>query len=219
MQNSKTAFSIVLSSLISISALSPAATYAENSNNGPMSLAILGAIGSLGFACYQGTAPCVLRPHINTDKLTASADIGSDNKLKHARFSIGADWDEKVYEAQNWEIVGRWDLSAHAWSSDENNIENDAGYIIGLTPVFHYQLKNMAYTPFIELGGGPHLLSDVRIENENKSTQFQFGSIFGLGVKRDAFEVGYRYLHISNAGIEMPNPGTDIHNIHIGYHF
>lgn len=219
MQNSKTIFSGVLSTLIVSSTLIPATSYAENSNNGPMSLAILGALGSLGFACYQGTAPCVLRPHINTDELTFSTDIGSDNKLKHLRVAIGADWDEKVYEAKNWQIAGRWDASFHAWNSDEKNVVNDSGYIIGLTPVFQYQLKNFAYTPFVEMGGGPHLLSDIRIENENKSTQFQFGSIFGLGVKRDAFEVSYRYLHISNAGIEMPNPGTDIHNLHIGYHF
>ena len=219
MQNSKTTFSIVLSSLITVSALSPSISYAENSNNGPMSLAILGAIGSLGLACYQGTAPCTLTPDIDTNKLTASFDAGTDNKLNHTRISIGADWNKKVFEAESWEVVGRWDLSAHAWHSDEKNIENDNGYIIGLTPVFHYQLKNMAYTPFVELGGGPHLLSDIRIENENKSTQFQFGSIFGLGIKRDAFEISYRYLHISNAGIEMPNPGTDIHNIHVGYHF
>ena len=104
MQNSKTAFSIVLSTLISIFAVSPATSYADNSNNGPMSLAILGAIGSLGLACYQGTAPCVLRPHINTNKLTASADMGSDNKLQHTRFSIGADWTEKVYEAEKIDV-------------------------------------------------------------------------------------------------------------------
>ena len=219
MQNSKTIFSTVLSTLIIASTLTPATSQAENSNNGPMSLAILGALGSLGLACYQGTAPCVLRPHINTDKLTFSADAGTDNKLNHARIAIGADWDEKVFEAKNWEVTGRWDFSLHGWNSDEKNIANDSGYIIGLTPVFHYQLKNFAYTPFIEMGGGPHILSDINIENEYKSTQFQFGSIFGLGVKRDALEISYRYLHISNAGIEMPNPGTDIHNIHIGYHF
>nr|MDA3806331.1 acyloxyacyl hydrolase [Thiomicrorhabdus sp.] len=100
-----------------------------------------------------------------------------------------------------------------------SNPDNDSGYIIGITPVFHYQPKNYRYTPFIEMGGGPHLLSDITIENDYKSTQFQFGSIFGLGVKNQDFEISYRYLHISNAGIEMPNPGTDFHNIHVGYYF
>lgn len=219
MQNSKNTFSVVLSALISISVLMPATSYAQNSNNGPMSLAILGAIGSLGFACYEGKPPCVLGSQLNTDKLTLSSDIGEDNSLKHERIAIGADWNQKVYEAKNWEVVGRWDLSFHHWHSDKKNIVNDSGYIIGLTPVFQYQLKNLSYTPFVEMGGGPHLLSDIHIENDYKSTQFQFGSIFGLGVKRGNLEVSYRYLHISNAGIEMPNPGTDIHNIHVGYHF
>jgi len=211
--------SLLLASLISITAIAPLSAQAENSNNGPMSLAILGALGSLGFACYQGTAPCVVRPHINTDELTISADFGEDNALKHTRFSIGADWDEKVYDSNSWEVSGRWDFSIHGWHSDEENIENDSGYIIGFTPVFQYQLKGMSYKPYVEMGGGPHILSDIKIENDNKSTQFQFGSIFGLGVKRNNIELSYRYLHISNAGIKMPNPGTDIHNIHIGYHY
>ena len=71
-----------------------------------MSLAILGAIGSLGFACYEGKPPCVLGSQLNTDKLTFSADMGEDNSLKHQRIAIGADWNQKVYEAKNWEIVG-----------------------------------------------------------------------------------------------------------------
>jgi len=53
----------------------------------------------------------------------------------------------------------------------------------------------------------------IVIEDEYKSTQFQFGSILGLGVKHKQFEISYRYLHISNAGIEMPNPGTDFHSL------
>ena len=74
-------------------------------------------------------------------------------------------------------------------------------------------------TPYLELGGGPQLLSNVTIENEYKSTQFQFGSILGLGIKSNSYEIGYRYLHISTANLELPNPGTDIHGLHIAYKF
>lgn len=218
MRHSKTVFSTVIATLFSLSSFISTNSYAGNSNNSLQSFAILGAVGSLAYSCYAGKAPCVLRNHINTDELSVSFDHGEDLTLTNNRLAIGADWDEKVYESANWEIVGRWDLSFHRWTSDSGE-GTQSGSIIGLSPVFHYQLKNMAYTPFIEMGGGPHLLSDIEIEDEYKSTQFQFGSIFGLGVKRDGIEVGYRYLHISNANIKMPNPGTDIHSLHLAYHF
>lgn len=220
MKHSKTLFSLFLSGALAVStSLLPSMAQAGNSNNSPQTFAILGAVGSLAFACYQGRPPCVLGNHVDFNELSVSLDQGKDATLTNTRFAIGADWNEKVYEADSWEIVGRWDLSFHKWTSDEKNTGTDKGTMIGLSPVFHYQMKNMAYTPFIELGGGPHLLSGIEIEDEYKSTQFQFGSIFGFGFKRDGIEVGYRYLHISNANIKMPNPGTDIHSLHLGYHF
>lgn len=216
MRYSKTLFSLFLAASLGMVNSTPA--MAANSNNSPQTFAILGALGSLAFACYEEKAPCVLRNHINTNELTLSIDHGKDVSLTDTRLALGADWDEKVYETATWELVGRWDVNIHRWTSDLDE-GTQTGTIIGLSPIFHYQLKNMSYTPFIEMGGGPHILSGIDIEDENKSTQFQFGSIFGLGVKRSGFEVSYRYLHISNANIKMPNPGTDIHSLHLGYHF
>ncbi len=219
MHSSKTLFSALLMAIFTLGLLFSSQTQAKQENNDLMSFAILGAIGSLGFACYEGKAPCSLSSGIDTDKLTFSLDAGSDRTTDHLRLGLGADWQEAVFETDSWEVSGRLEGSLHYWSSTLENPENKSGYIIGITPVFHYQPKNFTYTPFIEMGGGPHLLSDITIENDYKSTQFQFGSIFGLGVKNQDFEISYRYLHISNAGIEMPNPGTDFHNIHVGYHF
>lgn len=193
---------------------------AAKANNDPMSFAILGALGSLGMACYQGgKAPCSLGLGIDTSKLSISFDQGEDVTLKHMRFAVGADWIEDFYESKNFEINGRWDFNFNYWKSDLSDPDEKEGFMIGITPVFHYTYKMGKIKPYLEMGGGPQLLSNIVVENEYKSTQFQFGSIFGAGLKNKHFELGYRYLHISNAGIEMPNPGTDFHNIHIGYKF
>lgn len=226
MHSSKTQFSSLLIGLLTVCLLFSSQSQAKQENNDPMAFAILGAIGSLGLACYQGKAPCSLSPGVDTDKLTFSLDNGADRSTKHLRLGIGADWIEPVYEAKTWQVTGRLEGSLHQWSSTLSNPKNDSGYILGIAPVFHYEPKPLSslylshsITPFIEMGGGPHLLSDITIENDYKSTQFQFGSIFGLGLKNQTFEISYRYLHISNAGIEMPNPGTDFHDLHIGYYF
>lgn len=216
---SKALFFITISMALILSLFSLPSVQAKKENNDLMSFAILGALGSFGLACYQGKAPCTFKPNINTDALTFSIDIGADRTTEQARISLGADWKEPVYDAESWQVIGRLEGSLHKWWSTLDNPKNSEGYIFGITPVFHYQPKHMKFTPFIEMGGGPHLLSNIIIENEYKSTQFQFGSIFGLGIKHKQLEVSYRYLHISNAGIEMPNPGTDFHSLHVAYSF
>jgi lipid A 3-O-deacylase len=192
---------------------------ADTSNDSLMNLTIMGAIASLGFACYQGQDPCVLKPNLDTERKTLSIDQGSDETIHQVRLAFGANWQNDLYNSEQFRISGRWEVNLNYWYSSQIKLVNKDGYILGLTPVFNYDWKLSHITPYVELGGGPQLLSDVTIENEFKSTQFQFGSIFGLGIKSKGYEVGYRYLHISNANIELPNPGTDIHGLHIAYKF
>lgn len=192
---------------------------ADTSNDGLMNATIIGAIASLGFACYEGKAPCSLNPSLNTDKLTLSIDQGSDETTQQVRFALGADWMEDLYNSENFRIDGRWEINTNYWYSTQTHPAESDGYIIGLTPVFNYSWKLSPIEPYFELGGGPQYLSTDTIENEFKSTQFQFGSILGFGIQNEHIEVGYRYLHISNANIELPNPGTDFHNFHLAYKF
>lgn len=192
---------------------------ADTSNDSLMNLTIWGAVASLGLACYEGKDPCSFKPNLNTQALTLSFDHGQDESLNQIRFALGADWQDKLYDSEHFAISGRWEVNVNYWHSSLVSPLNQEGFILGLTPVFNYDWKLNPITLYIELGGGPQLLSNVTIENEFKSTQFQFGSILGLGIKNKNFEVGYRYLHISNANIELPNPGTDIHGVHLAYKF
>lgn len=218
-------FTLFISSffLLSSSLAFSAGNDFDTSNTSLMNATIIGAIASIGFACYQGKSPCTLAPNVNLDKLTVSIDKGSDNTVQHLRIALGADWQEAIYESKHFLVDGRWEINSNFWQSTQKNPTNKNGWIIGLTPVFQYSPKdtwaNGVVNPYFELGGGPQFLSDSYIENENKSTQFQFGSILGFGVSNKLFEIGYRYLHISNANIELPNPGTDFHNIHVGIKF
>jgi hypothetical protein len=191
----------------------------DTSNDFLMNATILGAISSLGFACYQGKAPCSLSPGINTDKLTFSVDVGEDNTIKQTRIALGADWIENIYRSKNLTVNGRMELNTNLWNSTLKTANNKSGYIIGIAPVFRYISPKITRGGYFELGGGPQYLSSSIIENENKSTQFQFGSILGFGFTGKTFEAGYRYLHISNANIEIPNPGTDFHSLHLAYKF
>ncbi|KDN96505.1 hypothetical protein EI16_09590 [Hydrogenovibrio marinus] len=212
----KSIFPALMAAFLSLGISTPAKAL---DNSSFMNLAIWSGIASLGFACYQGQAPCSLHPDINTDKTTVSLDGGADDSVKQTRIGLGADWNKPLYDSDRFSINGRWEVSANEWHSTRKNPKNKSGWIIGLTPIFHYNWKLSGLTPYIEAGAGPHFISDITIENEYKSTQFQFGDILGIGFTTKHFEIGYRYLHISNANIELPNPGTDFHNLHIGYKF
>ena len=224
MHSSKTPFSTLFVAILSISFLFSGKAQALQQNDDFMTLTILGAVGSLGLACSQGKAPCAFEPGVNLEKLSISLDQGSDLSAKHISLSVGANWIEPVYTAESWEVVGRLEGRLHHWWSTLDEPLNKSGLMLGITPVFQYQPKdytfgNSSIFPFVEMGGGPYLMDDIIFENENKRTQFQFGSILGLGIKGKQFEATFRYLHISNAGIEMPNPGVDFHSLHIGYYF
>lgn len=191
----------------------------DSSNETLMTATVLGGIASFAFACYQGKAPCSLSPNINTEKLFFSINYGKDNTISQLRLAIGADWLENIYASNNLTLNGRLEINTNIWQSSLNNPQNKAGFIIGLSPIFRYSSPKHLTNGYFELGSGPQLLSSTIIEHENKSTLFQFGSILGFGYSGKLLEIGYRYLHLSNANIAKPNPGTDFHSIHFAYKF
>ena len=57
---------------------------------------------------------------------------------------------------------------------------------------------------------------------ENFGSSFQFGDHIGAGVRfgdKGRYDVGYRYQHLSNAGIKEPNQGINFHQLRLQYHF
>ena len=77
--------------------------------------------------------------------------------------------------------------------------------------------------PYVELGIGAHYLTNETITQRRQfSTNFQFGDHIGAGVQfgeHDAFDIAYRLQHLSNAGIDHPNPGINFHQVRLQYHF
>jgi len=80
-----------------------------------------------------------------------------------------------------------------------------------------------AVAPYLEAAVGLHLLSHTSVSLERRfSTAFQFGNHLGLGLRfgsQRAFDLGYRFQHLSNAGIKRPNQGINFHQVRFQYHF
>ena len=85
-------------------------------------------------------------------------------------------------------------------------------YLFGITPVLRYNFTTgTRLVPFLDAGAG---LTVTDIGEPDLSTKFQFNDQAGAGVHwfmddHSTVTVSCRWVHISNAGIEEPNLGTN----------
>lgn len=182
---------------------------------------IFGSIGALWYACDQEKTPCPGQHNMNWSEVTLSYNKGQDKTIKVERIAIGSDWGESLYEDEDILFKGRFELSYMEWFTTLDNPRNKKGYVWGLLPVNQIIYKGWGQTlqPYLEIGAGPMFFDNEIVENENKSTKFQFGDLLGFGLLHDRFEASLRYIHYSNANIATPNPAFDSFNVNIGLRF
>ncbi|CAG9170781.1 Lipid A deacylase PagL [Cupriavidus laharis] len=116
----------------------------------------------------------------------------------------------------------QWEVNVARWhSTSSNNPRNP--WEFGFSPVARLAWKRYSWVPFLELSLGLRLMTETRSSDDHVfSTAFQFSEYAGVGVafgKEQQFAVGYRFQHISNAGIKEPNPGTGFSTVYLRYRF
>ena len=151
-----------------------------------------------------------------SDSGNASVDI--------ARVGLQWNWATPVVSGTDWQVGGYWDLSFGHWSNDSPGRTNSSLSDIGITPVLRFQQTHPgALAPYLEVAMGAHVLSETSVSAERRfGSSFQFGSHLGAGLRfgpRRAFDLSYRYQHLSNAGIKDPNQGINFHLLRFQYHF
>lgn len=140
-----------------------------------------------------------------------------------ARVGVQWDWGVKWFETGSWYLGGYWDASVGYWHSSDAGGSHDIGDF-GLTPVFRFQSSTTdGFSPYVEAAVGAHFLTDKTItQRRHFSTSFQFGDHVGAGLRfgdHAQYDLGYRLQHLSNAGIDSPNPGINFHQLRFSYHF
>ncbi|MBI3041480.1 MAG: acyloxyacyl hydrolase [Betaproteobacteria bacterium] len=158
-------------------------------------------------------------PAVAVDAIAVEA--GSGDSTDMARIAIQWDWSKRWFEGAEWHVGGYWDLSLGHWRSDALPGQNRDITEIGLTPVFRLQ-RNRLEGAYLEAAVGFHLLSRTTIGDKRLGTRFQFGDRLGLGYRfgaRSAWDLGYRFQHLSNGGIKKPNNGINFHQVRLQHHF
>ncbi len=183
-----------------------------------------GHAAAVGCAC--GLLAFAPRPALAIDgiALAIGQDDGANANVTLLRVGAQWTWEKRWFEHGNWHLGGYWDLQADYWDNDSRNATNSDLWDVAITPMFRVQQNSRsAFSPYGEIGVGAHLLSQTSVSTQRHfTTSFQFGSQAGVGARfgpKNAFDLGYRFQHISNAGIKEPNNGINFHVLRLGYWF
>jgi len=136
-----------------------------------------------------------------------SLEIGSGQGTDLWRAGAQWKWQKKWLTGEAWQLGGYWELSAGTWDNPRGSVADFA-----FTPVFRLAPASAA-GPYLEGGIGLHYLSRVPVRNGTElGGHVQFGSHAGAGLRfgeRARYDLGARLQHLSNAGLEKPNPGIN----------
>jgi lipid A 3-O-deacylase len=154
------------------------------------------------------------------DGIAVEGGVGDNTDM--GRIAVQWDWNKRWFQGADWHLGGYWDLGIGYWKSqDALPGQNEDLTEIGLTPVFRVQ-RNDLQGFYGEFAIGFHLLSKTSLGDRRFSTAFQFGDQLGLGYRfgaKGAFDLGYRFQHLSNGSIKRPNDGINFHQVRLQYHF
>jgi lipid A 3-O-deacylase len=156
--------------------------------------------------------------------LQLAAGIADHHQIHVRKADIGLVWDPRL----SWWDIGGWHFSmvveGHlaAWHTDQGNVNSNI-VETGVTPVFRFGKNSGSVRPFIEAGVGVRLISHPRISTDyTLSSAFQFADMVGVGLQlgeRQQYQTGFRFQHLSNAGIKHPNPGINFYQAYVQYNF
>ena len=110
-----------------------------------------------------------------------------------------------------WILASRLDFTGAAL-----NAGGTTGFFGSVGPAL--AVRKTGWIVGVDLGVSAAVLSEDRYGDENLSGHITFMSHGGVSLfPIRNLSIGYEYQHISNAGIEQPNPGLNMHNVKISY--
>ena len=176
----------------------------------------------LAAAALFATAP--VAHAVDSMSIVYGHSDSSNANVNMMRVAVQWDWNKKLVELGNWHLGGYWESDFGYWSNNSFAKTRSTLVDFGFTPVLRFQqTSRSALSPYAEVGVGFHLLSATSVSTQRQfGSSFQFGDHIGAGVRfgeKGRYDLGYRYQHLSNAGIKGPNQGINFHEVRLQYHF
>jgi hypothetical protein len=113
----------------------------------------------------------------------------------------------------NWHLQSRVGISA-GWIGKHG----DDAFVGTLGPIL--EISRARFPLSLEGGFSPTYISRDQFGSTDLGSRAQFTSAIGLNWDVTShWRIGYRFQHMSNAGIKEPNPGFNLHVVAIAYLF
>ena len=142
---------------------------------------------------------------------SVSVEKGNGTRGVRLSWRLGAQWQQPVrwLPSERWSLY--WDASFGEWQSESGSVSD-----FGITPTFRY--SPLEHPLYVDGGIGIHWLSDTKIAPlVELSTRFQFGDHIGVGYRFKKYDLAVRLQHLSNGGIDNPNPGVNFLQLRLQY--
>lgn len=152
------------------------------------------------------------------EKLVIGARAGINDNRNEERFTkyefFGNYTLPWVWRSRSgWILAPKIDLTAAALHA-----AGTTGFLGSLGPAF--TVTKQGFRILVEIGISPAYLSEDRYGREDLSGHIQFLTHGGVHLRiLRSLSIGYEFQHISNADIQQPNPGLNVHNIQVGCSF
>lgn len=155
-------------------------------------------------------------PAAGGGRLDLSWGRGEEGSNRY-RGALALDWQRVWSLSDGMDLSGYWEAGIERWKEDRDSL-----YAASFMPVFRIKGRingRKGIYLFVDGAIGLYLLSESTLGDKRFSTAFQFGDHLGMGLIVGSLEMGYRFEHLSNGGINSPNPGINFHLFRIGYRF
>jgi hypothetical protein len=176
------------------------------------------------FAAALASPPAQAISYVPDEVLVEGAvgDLG----IVRGGAALSWDWHQHLLDHHGWFLGGSSEVNVGYWQGAKHRTGVDSLFDVGFSPLILRVERGTPiaglFTPFVNAGFGFHGFSEDRIDHKIFSLNFSFGEWLGAGVRfgpRQEFELGYRYQHLSNAGLGDTNPGINFHIAQLGYRF
>ncbi len=154
-------------------------------------------------------------------RIGAAAEAGHGNGTDSVRLALVAAPAAPLWSRGTTNLATFGEISVAHWRFPQPNAADRRRItVVGFTPYLRLRDTRVARW-FFDFGIGLNTLSDLYEARDRRfSTHFQFSDHLAVGRsvgEDDAFELSYRFVHYSNAGIRDPNPGVNFHVLRLEY--
>ena len=149
-------------------------------------------------------------------------EAGGGEGVNIVRAGAQWDWEEDILEFLGFSLDAYLQFDYAKWQSTSDSSQVGANNSIGFTPVFRFKRRTDWATIYLDTSIGVALVSSTQINDSGFGSNFQFTDSLSVGAffgARRQWGVGYKYNHMSNNSIKLPNNGINFHLLSVSYEY